>query len=90
MKDGGGGRPNRQRRIPEGARVDVAKLFSEEVRKDKKLLATAVQKRMLQSEMKPEHESALRAYLDSQGELSDVDVLHALRLVMCTPEFQLT
>ena len=90
MKDGGNGRGNRMRRLPEGARVDVAKLFPEEVRKDKKLLAAAVQKRMLQSEMKPEHESALRAYLDSQGELNDVDVLHALRLVMCTPEFQLT
>jgi hypothetical protein len=89
MRDGGG-RGNRARRMPEGKRVDVAKLFPEEVRKDKHLLAAAVQKRLLQSELKPEHESTLRAYLDSQGELSEADVLHALRLVMCTPEFQLT
>ena len=89
MKNNGRG-PGRRRAIPEGARVEVAKLFPEEVRKDKKLLAAAVQKRMLQSELKPEHQSTLRAYLDSQGELDDADVLHALRLVMCTPEFQLT
>lgn len=69
--------------------INVAKLFPEEVRKDKKLLAAAVQKRLLQSELKPEHQSTLKAYLDSQGELDDIDVLHALRLVMCTPEFQL-
>ncbi|MGZ8939910.1 MAG: DUF1800 domain-containing protein [Limisphaerales bacterium] len=70
-------------------RIDVAKLFPENVRKDKKLLADAVQRRLLHGELKSEHQSTLRAYLDSQGELDDVDVLHALRLVMCTPEFQL-
>jgi uncharacterized protein (DUF1800 family) len=80
----------RRRRMPEGSRVDVAKLFPEEVRKDKKLLAEAVQKRMLQSELKPEHQSTIRAYLEAQGDIDDLDVLHALRLVMCTPEFQLT
>ena len=69
--------------------IDVAKLFPEDVRKDKKLLASAVQKRLLHGELKPEHQSTLRAYLDAQGELDDLDVLHALRLVMCTPEFQL-
>jgi hypothetical protein len=88
--NGGRGGPGRRRAAPPGTRVDVAKLFPEDVRKDKKLLAAAVQKRLLQSELKPEHQSTLRAYLDAQGELDDVDVLHALRLVMCTPEFQLT
>ena len=70
-------------------RIDVAKLFAEDVRKDKKLLAAAVQKRLLQGELKAENQSTLRGYLDAQGELDDMDVLHALRLVMCTPEFQL-
>lgn len=70
--------------------VDVARLFSEEVCGDKKLLAAAIQKRLLQSELKPEHQKTLRAYLESQGELDKDDVLHAIRLVMCTPEFQLT
>jgi uncharacterized protein (DUF1800 family) len=82
------GKKRRARFLPQNS-INVAKLFPEEVRKDKKLLAAAVQKRLLHGELKPEHQSTLRAYLDAQGELDDLDVLHALRLVMCTPEFQL-
>jgi uncharacterized protein (DUF1800 family) len=85
-KDRGG--KKRRPRMASNA-VNVSKLFPENVRKDKKLLAEAVQKRLLHGELKPEHQSTLRAYLEAQGELDDVDVLHALRLVMCTPEFQL-
>jgi uncharacterized protein (DUF1800 family) len=69
--------------------VNVAKLFPEEVRNDKKLLAAAVQRQLLQGELKREHRRTLETYLESQGKLDDVDVLHALRLVMCTPQFQL-
>jgi hypothetical protein len=69
--------------------VNVAKLFPEEVRNDKKLLAAAVQRQLLQGELKREHQKTLETYLESQGKLDDVDVLHALRLVMCTPQFQL-
>ncbi len=87
---GGGRGGGRRRAAADAVRVNVAKLFPEVVRKDKKLLAAAVQKRLLQSELKPEHQSAVQAYLDAQGELDDTDVRHALRLVMCTPEFQLT
>ena len=83
------GGKNRRARMLNGKSIAVANLFPEDVRKDKKLLAAAVQKRLLASELKPEHQNTLRAYLDSQGELDDLDVLHALRLVMCTPEFQL-
>ena len=82
------GKKRRPRMLASNA-LNVSKLFSENVRKDKKLLAEAVQKRLLHGELKSHHQSTLRAYLDAQGELDDVDVLHALRLVMCTPEFQL-
>jgi uncharacterized protein (DUF1800 family) len=79
----------RRARLLNSKAINVAKLFPENVRKDKRLLAAEVQKRLLQSELKPQNQSTLRAYLDSQGELDDIDVLHAMRLVMCTPEFQL-
>ncbi|HVK59518.1 MAG TPA: DUF1800 domain-containing protein [Candidatus Kapabacteria bacterium] len=79
----------RRMRLRGANSVDVAAVFPESVRKDKNLLAAAVQKRLLHGELKPENQKTLQAYLDSQGELDDVDVLHALRLVMCTPEFQL-
>jgi hypothetical protein len=32
----------------------------------------------------------LRDYLDSQGELDEGDILGAIRLVMSTPEYQVT
>jgi uncharacterized protein (DUF1800 family) len=83
------GAKRRRPRLFAANAIIVTKLFPENVRKDKKLLAEAVQKRLLHGELKPEHQSTLRAYLDSQGELDEIDVLHALRLVMCTPEFQL-
>jgi uncharacterized protein (DUF1800 family) len=82
------GKKRRPRMLSSNA-INVLKLFPEYVRKDKKLLAEAVQKRLLQGELKPHHQTTLRAYLAAQGELDDVDVLHAIRLVMCTPEFQL-
>jgi uncharacterized protein (DUF1800 family) len=80
----------RRPRMPQAARVDTTKLFPETVQKDKERLLAALQKRLLQAELKPEHQSAVRAYLDSQGEIDELDVLHAIRLVMSTPEYQLT
>jgi hypothetical protein len=72
------------------APVDVAKLFPGDLRGNKSKLVAALQKRFLQGELRPEHQSSLRAYLDAQAEIDDPDVLHAIRLLMCTPEYQLT
>lgn len=71
-------------------KVDVAKIFTEKERTDKDALVAALEKRLLQSKLKPKQEKALRDYLDSQGDLDDGDILGAIRLVMSTPEFQLT
>ena len=70
--------------------VEVAKIISEPERKDKNALLAALQKRLLQSELKEKQRAALREYLDSQGELDDGDILGAIRLVMSTPEYQMT
>lgn len=71
-------------------RVDVKKILTETERADKTALIAALEKRLLQSELKPKQKAALRAYLDSQGALDDGDILGAIRLVMSTPEYQLT
>ena len=84
------GRARAERRTALKSPVKVERLFPKDVRSDRDKLAAAVQKRFLQAELKPHNQSILRAYLESQGEIDDVDVLHAIRLVMCTPEFQLT
>src|SRR6185436_5762011 len=88
--------PNRMREIQNRirdnrpARVDVKKIFTEKERTDKQALIAALERRLLQSKLKGKQEQALREYLDSQGELDEGDILGAIRLIMSTPEYQLT
>lgn len=77
-----------QRLRPGG--VDVNKLFTEKERADSSSLAEALQTRFLQSRLTAKQEKALRDYLDSEATLNDEVLLHATRLVMSTPEYQLT
>ena len=70
--------------------VEVEKLLSPEERRDKRLLVAALEKRLLQSKLKPKQEKTLWEYLDAQGKLEDHDILNTIRLVMSTPEYQLT
>jgi uncharacterized protein (DUF1800 family) len=70
--------------------VSVEKLFTEKERNDKDALLAALQKRFLQSHLKAQQATALREYLEAQAPLNDVAVLNAIRLVMATPEYQLT
>jgi uncharacterized protein (DUF1800 family) len=70
--------------------VDADKLVSDDDRKNRTALITALERRFLQGELKPKQKQALKEYLDSQGELDSHDILEAVRLIMSTPEFQLT
>jgi len=51
---------------------------------------TALERRFLQGELKPAQRKALNEFLDARGELDEDDILGAVRLVMCTPDYQLT
>ena len=70
--------------------VDVSKILSPEERWDKKLLIPALEKRFLQASLKPNQAQTLRDFLTSRGELDDDDIRHTIRLIMSTPEYQLT
>jgi uncharacterized protein DUF1800 len=70
--------------------VDVSKILSLEQRRDKTLLIPALEKRFLQAKLKDKQAQTLHAYLDGRGELDDTDIRHTIRLVMSTPEYQLT
>jgi uncharacterized protein (DUF1800 family) len=88
--------PNRMRQFQKRMRkdrsssVNVTKIFTEQERTNKAALISALEKRLLQSKLKEKQEKALREYLDSQGDLDEADILGAIRLVMSTPEYQLT
>ena len=78
------------RRNAQPTLVDADKLVGNEDRKSRSALIASLERRFLQAELKPKQKQALNDYLNSQGELDSHDILEAIRLVMSTPEFQLT
>jgi uncharacterized protein (DUF1800 family) len=70
--------------------VDVKKILTPDERMDKDRLVAALQHRLLQSALKGDQAKALSGFLDAQGRLNDADIRAAIRLVMCTPEYQVT
>jgi len=45
---------------------------------------------MLQTTLRDEQQKALRDFLDTKPKLNDADVQTAIRLVMATPQYQVT
>ena len=70
--------------------VNVEKILTPEERADKDLLVTSLEKRLLQASLKGGQELALSEFLNSKEKLSDADILTVIRLVMSTPEYQVT
>jgi uncharacterized protein (DUF1800 family) len=70
--------------------VAVDRLFSDADRRTHDALITALEKRFLQKKFRLKQEEILRDYLGSEPKLGDDVVLNAIRLVICSPEFQLT
>ena len=92
---GGSARPRRAlpRRPGQGSvttPIQVDRLVAQDDRQNNDRLLSCLEVRLLQGSLRPQHREAVRAYLDSQGAIDDDDIRHAIRLVMCTPEFQLT
>jgi uncharacterized protein (DUF1800 family) len=70
--------------------VNLDKILTPEERADKDTLVASLQHRLLQTTLKGDQEQALREFLDSKEKLNDADILTAIRLVMSTPEYQVT
>ncbi|MBI4658325.1 MAG: DUF1800 domain-containing protein [Verrucomicrobia bacterium] len=71
-------------------RVEVSRILTEQERQDKDAIIRALATRLFQGKLRERQEKTVREYLDSQGEIDDADIRHAIRLLMSTPEFQLT
>jgi uncharacterized protein (DUF1800 family) len=70
--------------------VNPDKLFTDEQLGARDKFIAALEQRFLQAELQPAQRKALVEFLDARGELDADDVLGAIRLVMCTPDYQLT
>ena len=81
--------PGRGGRVHVGG-VDLEKILTSGERADKNRLVAALQHRLLQSALKDDQARALGGFLNARGRLNDADIRAAIRLVMCTPEYQVT
>jgi uncharacterized protein (DUF1800 family) len=91
-KQGGGGGEKAMKvlqRVRMGG-VAVEKILTPEERAEKAAIVAALEKRLFQSPLKGEQEKALREFLDSKTKLNDADILTTIRLMMSTPEYQVT
>ena len=91
-KQGGGGGQKLAKlaqRIHIGG-VDVEKILTPEQRADKDSIVASLQHRLFQTTLTNDQQDALREFLDSKNQLNDADILTTIRLMMSTPEYQVT
>jgi len=86
----GGAKAERQAQRVRIGGVNVDKIVSPEELADKDLLVKSLENRLLQTTLKDEQQKALRDFLDTKTKLDDADVRTAIRLVMATPQYQVT
>ena len=70
--------------------ADVAKIISEDDRGDHGVVIAKLEKRFIQGQLTESHRQVLRDYLEPRTDLNDQDIRHAIRLLMSTPEYQVT
>jgi hypothetical protein len=70
--------------------VNVEKILSTAERKDKASIVTALEKRLFQASLNSGQEETLREFLDSKNNLTNADIVTTIRLMMSTPEYQVT
>lgn len=80
----------KMRSIPHGHPIDAGKIVPTIDRRDAMTVVASLAKRFLQAPLRGKQNQGLIEYLASQAPLDDLDILHATRLIMSTPEFQLT
>ncbi len=70
--------------------TDVGKLFDTMDLSNTESFLTALQARLLNAELKPQRLASLHDFLKSKSPIEESDIRKAIRLLMCTPEYQLT
>jgi uncharacterized protein (DUF1800 family) len=70
--------------------VDVEKILTPEQRADKATIVAALEHRLFQTKLNSDQEQTLREFLDSKTKMSNADIVTTVRLMMSTPEYQVT
>jgi hypothetical protein len=70
--------------------VNVEKILTPDERADKHAIVAALEHRLFQTSLNSDQEQTLREFLDSKTKMSNADILTVIRLMMSTPEYQVT
>ena len=70
--------------------VNVEKILTPDERADKSTIVAALETRLFQTSLNRDQEQTLREFLDSKAKLTDADIITAVRLMMSTPDYQVT
>ena len=70
--------------------VNVEKILTPEERADKNKIVTALEHRLFQAALNSGQQQTLRDFLDAKTNLSNADIVTTIRLMMSTPEYQVT
>jgi uncharacterized protein (DUF1800 family) len=70
--------------------ANVSDIITDSERGDKAKVMATLEKQFIQSQLTEAHRQVLRDYLEPLNELTDQDIRHAIRLLMSTPEYQVT
>lgn len=91
-KAGGGGGEKAMKALKRSRMggVKLDKILTPDERKDKDAIIASLQKRLFQTELKKDQQEALHEFLDAKTKLTDADIVTAIRLMMSTPDFQVT
>lgn len=79
-----------QSRLSRMPPADVSRLLPEFQKMPRDKLVPQLEAHFLTSPLKPERRAILNQYLAQQPKLNQESLRHAIRLLMCTPEYQLT
>jgi uncharacterized protein (DUF1800 family) len=89
----GGGNGQKAMKVLQRVRmggVDVEKILTPEERADNKTIIASLQQRLFQTTLNKTQQEALQEFLDSKTRMTDADIATAIRLMMSTPEYQVT
>jgi uncharacterized protein (DUF1800 family) len=70
--------------------VNIEKILPPEERTDKEAIVASLQNRLFQTTLQASQQEAVQQFLDSKTKMSDADIAEAIRLMMSTPEYQVT
>jgi uncharacterized protein (DUF1800 family) len=70
--------------------VKLDKILTPKERENNHSIIASLQNRLFQTTLKQDQQEALQEFLDSKTRMSDADILTAIRLMMSTPDYQVT